>query len=106
MVVLLEVEAGALCKGNGRGTGGNDHLALDVEVANWNFTFSSCHSTLLVALWAMCQPEVWDQVTSARLEIKMSWKTGHVAVDKRPRTPFAQQPPKQPKSPRVWLEQS
>ena len=105
-VVLLEVEAGAPCKGNGRGTGGNDRLALGVEVANWNFTFSSCHSTLPVALWVTCQPEVWDQVISARLEVKMSWKIKGMAADKRPCTSFAQQPPKQLESPNVWLGQS
>lgn len=45
-----------------------NNVYLDVEVANWNFAFSSCHSTLPVALWATRQPEVWDQVTSAKLD--------------------------------------
>lgn len=68
----MEVEAEALCEGNRRGMGSNDHLALDVEVASWNFTFSSYYSTLPVALRATGRPKVWDQVTSTRLEIKVS----------------------------------
>lgn len=94
--MLLEVEAGALC---GRGKGSNDHLALTVEVASWNFPFSSCHPTLPAAL---CQSLGWEQVTGARLQIKVSWKCKGVAVDRRPWLSFAQQP----ESLGAWLELS
>lgn len=84
--MLLEVEAGAPC---GRGRGSNDHLALAVEVASWNFTFSSC------------QRLGWEQVTSrARLEMKVSWKNN--SVGRRLWLPFAQQP----EGLRAWLELS
>lgn len=97
--MLLEVEAGAP---RGRGKGSNDHLALAVEVARWNFTFSSCHPTLPAALCTTCQPLGWEQATRARLQMKVSWVNNHVAVDRRAWLSFAQQP----ESLRAWLELS
>lgn len=97
--MLLEVEAGAPC---GRGRGSNDHPAPAVEVASWNFTFSSCHPTLPVALCTACQSMGWEQATRARLEIEVSWKNKGVAVDRRPWLSSAQQP----ESLRAWQEQS
>lgn len=93
--MLLEVEAGAP---RGRGRGSNDCLALAGEAASWDFTLSSRHPTLPVALCTTCQPLGCQ--TRARLEVKVSWKNNGVAVDRRPWLSFAQQP----ESLRAWLE--
>lgn len=80
--------------------GSNDHLTLDVEVASWNFTFFSHYSTLPVALWVTNSGNQHQAGGKDVLENKTC------AVDKKPQKCFVQQPPKQPESPRAWLEQS